>query len=458
MSRVWSGAQCHELGSQEDCTAPVKRGAREEDPARWATVHRKEAASGPSMHLLSNSSIGPGCLMRFAFAAAVAVNSALVIAINAFAAAPIPQPPTSDVSRVLQVGPSRSITSIAEAARTAKDGAVVEVDAGEYPGDVAVWNQARITLKSVGGRARLVAGGMAAEGKAIWVARVGEMTVTGFDFVGAHVADRNGAGIRLEKGSLTVRDCSFTNNENGILTSNDKEIVLRVENSEFGHNGFGDGQSHNLYAGTIARLEVTGSYFHHARTGHLLKSRARLNEILYNRLTDETGGTASYELEFANGGVAYVIGNIIQQDSQTENPHLISYGAEGYPWPKNELYLVHNTLVDKRPKGGIFLRVAPGAVTVKASNNLLVGQGRLEDAIAGDYRNNPNVDWQPFELAAREDYRLKRDSRWVGQAVDPGSANGLSLMPTREYVHPTATQPLTRKLLSPGAVQSLRQP
>lgn len=369
-----------------------------------------------------------------------------------------PNPPDEASQSVLpiRVGPTRVINSINEASRAAKDGAVIEVDAGDYPGDVAVWDQARITLKSAGGRVRLVASGMAAEGKAIWVARVGEMTVTGFDFVGAHVADRNGAGIRLEKGSLTVRDCSFTNNENGILTSNDKEIVLRIENSEFGHNGFGDGQSHNLYAGTIARLTVTGSYFHHARTGHLLKSRARLNEILYNRLTDETGGTASYELEFANGGAAYVIGNIIQQDSQTENPHVISYGAEGYSWPKNELYLVHNTLVDKRPKGGVFLRVAPGAVTVKAVNNLLVGAGRLEDAIAGDYRNNPNVDWQPFELAAREDYRLKRDSRWVGQAVDPGSANGISLMPTREYVHPRATQPLSRKPLSPGAIQSMR--
>jgi len=381
-----------------------------------------------------------------------------MVASSVWVAASNAQVPAPETPRVLQVGPTRAIRSIGEAARTAKDGTVIEVDAGDYPGDVAVWEQAHLTLKSVGGRVRLMAGGLAAEGKAIWVARVGEMTVEGFDFVGARVPDRNGAGIRLEKGKLTVRDCSFTNNENGILTGNDKEIVLRIENSEFGHNGFGDGQSHNLYAGSIALLAVTGSYFHHARIGHLLKSRARVNEIFYNRLTDETAGTASYELEFANGGIAYVIGNIIQQDSQTENPHLISYGVEGYSWPKNELYLVHNTLVDKRPKGGVFLRVSPGAVTVKASNNLLVGQGKLEDAIAGDYKNNPSVDWQPFEFAAREDYRLKRDSRWVGKAVDPGTANGVSLEPTREYVHPRSTQPLNRKPLSPGAVQSMRQP
>jgi hypothetical protein len=390
--------------------------------------------------------------------AAVAGICLMLLTQSDVSAAPGRQQAVSEAAGVLHVGPTRSITTIAEAARAARDGTVVEVDAGSYPGDVAVWEQEHVTVKSFGGRVRLVADGMSAEGKAIWVVRAGQMTVDGFDFVGARVPEHNGAGIRLEKGVLTVRDCSFVRNENGILTSNDNGIALTIENSEFGYNGYGDGQSHNLYAGSIARLVVIGSYFHHARTGHLLKSRARVNEITYNRLTDETGGTASYELEFANGGIAYVIGNIIQQDSQTENPHIISYGAEGYAWERNELYLVHNTLVDKRPKGGVFLRVNPGPVVVKASNNLLVGEGRLEDAIAGEYRNNVNVDWRPFEFAAREDYRLKANSGLVGKAVDSGSANGRSLTPTREYVHPRETQELTRRPLSPGAVQSMRQP
>ena len=102
---------------------------------------------------------------------------------------------------------------------------------------------------------------------------------------------------------------------------------------------------------------MTGSYFHHAKVGHLLKSRAGRNLIFYNRLTDEIGGTASYELEFPNGGVAYVMGNLIQQSSTTENPNIISFGAEGFRSQSNLLYLVNNTLVDMRPQGGQFLRV-----------------------------------------------------------------------------------------------------
>ena len=233
------------------------------------------------------------------------------------------------------MGANRAIQSIASAAAQAQDGDTVEVDAGDYRGDVAVWNQANITVRAVGGGVKLMAEGNAAEGKAIWVVRTGRMTVEGFDFSGVRVPDKKGAGIRLEKGLLTVRDCSFTGNENGILTGNDPQVELEIANSEFGHNGHGDGQSHNLYVGVIARLKVTGSYFHHAKVGHLLKTRAAVNHILYNRLTDEPGGSASYELEFANGGIAYVVGNIIQQGSETQNPHLISYAAEGYKWPKN---------------------------------------------------------------------------------------------------------------------------
>lgn len=357
---------------------------------------------------------------------------------------------------VIRVGPGQSIKSISVAAATARDGDVFEVEAGEYRGDVAVWTKDNITVRAIGGRVSLIAQGAAAEGKAIWVVRGGRMAVKGLDFSGARVRDKNGAGIRLESGALTVSDCTFTNNENGILTGGHPSAELVVINSAFGHNGHGDGQSHNLYVGAIASLSVSGSYFHHAKVGHLLKTRAAVNHIVYNRLTDETGGRASYELEFPNGGVAYVIGNIIQQGSQTENPHLVSYGAEGYKWPRNELYMVNNTLVDNRPRGGVFLRVKAGDVTVKAINNILVGQGDLESSGPGEYRNNFTVDWDEFEFAAREDYRLSPSSKLLGRAVEPGMAKGQPLAPASEYTHPRSATALKGPPRHPGALQTAK--
>ncbi len=231
-----------------------------------------------------------------------------------------------DDARLLHVGPGRGITTVAQAARVARTGDTILIDAGDYVGDVATWTQDRLTIRARSGRVRMIANGKAAEDKAIWVIKGTDVLVEGIEFTGARVRNLNGAGIRHQGGKLTVRNCKFYDNEDGILTWNDHSAELIVENSEFHHNGAGDGQSHNLYVGEIHRFTITGSYSHHARVGHLLKSRAEQNYVMYNRLTDETTGRASYELEFPSGGLAYVIGNIIEQGPQTENPNMVSFG------------------------------------------------------------------------------------------------------------------------------------
>jgi hypothetical protein len=361
---------------------------------------------------------------------------------------------SASAATLLQVGPQRALKTIAAAAKLAGDDTVIEVDAGDYVGDVAVWTQSDITLRAVGGRVRLLANGMAAEGKGIWVVRSPKFTVDGFDFSGAQVESRNGAGIRFETGWLVVRNCSFTRNEMGLLTNNDPAAVLEVENSEFAYNMRPDGHNHNLYIGRIARASVTGSYFHHAHIGHLLKSRAATSYILYNRLTDESGGSASYELEFSNGGLAYVVGNIIQQGPLTENPHMVSFGAEGYTWPSNQLYLSHNTLVDDLSGGGIWLRVKPGADALLAVNNLFVGPSPLPTEPAASWRNNFRLDRSAFGQG--DDYRLRSDSPLVGKAITPGTANGQSLLPQREYIHPLQSVVLRNAPHNPGALQQLK--
>lgn len=306
------------------------------------------------------------------------------------------QPESKRPSKILRVGRGRAIDSIAKAARLASTSSVIEVEAGDYLGDVAVWQQDGLTIRAVGGRVRLVALGASAEGKGIWVVRAEGMLIEGFDFEGAAVPSRNGAGIRFDRGSLLVRDCTFKRNEMGFLTNNDPSSVLEIDNCEFSHNHRPDGHNHNLYVGQIAKLTVKNSYFHHAHTGHLLKSRAAENYIVNNQITDEVGGTASYELEFPNGGIAHVQGNLIAQNTSTENEHLVSFGAEGYKWPRNEIHLENNTLVNPLVNGGVFLRVAPGADLIRGVNNRLVGAGTLETAGTGEYRNNVKISLKDF--------------------------------------------------------------
>lgn len=370
-------------------------------------------------------------------------------------AQPLSVPPGATVWRV---GPSRPIQRISEAARLARSGDVVEIDAGDYLGDVAVWEQSQLTIRGVGGAARLYADGRHAEGKAIWVIRRGEFDISNIDFIGARVADRNGAGIRFEGGRLTLRHCLFWGNQMGLLTSNGDNAPkssLRVEQSEFAYSHAQPRLGHNLYVGSIDELVVVGSYFHHANMGHLLKSRARRSEVKYSRFTDEGGGRAAYELEFPNGGEVLLVGNIVQQQLGTTNPAMVSVGAEGYTWPVNSLTVVANTLVNDRPRGRSFLRVAAGASPVWVANNLLVGAGGLQLPDGALEFNNPLARWVDLVMPVREDYRLIRDEPQFQWRQPPGPDALSRLMPTAQYMHPRRVVRVGTVPLLVGAAQRL---
>lgn len=357
-------------------------------------------------------------------------------------------PAPARVPVTIAVGPSGQVRTIAEAARLAKDGDTVEVQAGEYRGDVAVWTQKKLTIRAVGGRAILIADGRHAEGKGIWVVRGGEVTVEGFDFIGARVPSGNGAGIRFDRGRLTVRDSRFLDNQMSLLTGNDQDSELIVENCEFTGPRDGPRHYHNLYVGSIARLSLTGSWLHSARVGHLVKSRARVNRVLYNRITDEDGN-GSYELEFPAGGDARVIGNLIEQSARTENAVIVSYGVEGYKWVENRLEMAHNTLVNLRMGGGTFVRVSPGASDVVLLNNLWVGAGSFMLPDNAIDEGNRRVSLRAFVAPDRYDYHPVSLP-----AVDAAKALAVpELVPVAEYRHPRSVHRLAGAPTMPGAFQ-----
>ncbi len=358
--------------------------------------------------------------------------------------------------RVLSVGPGRAIKRISDAARLARDGDLVQIDGGDYVGDVAVWQQHDIRLQAQGGRVRLMGAGAAAEGKAIWVLRGGRIALQGFDFYGCKVASGNGAGVRLETGAATVHDCAFIGNEMGLLTNNEANTTLDVVGSEFAYNFRRGAHNHNLYAGAIARLTVADSYFHHARTGHLLKSRAAVSDVRYCRLTDEAGGRASYEVEFPNGGEVTLLGNLISQSTGTENNTMVSYGAEGLRWPRNALQMNSNTLIDQRDDAhGVRVFVVPDAsVELRAANNLLVGAGRLFAASGALNRATAQVALEAY-LAATDANLVPRRGAPLFDAHQPLHDAGPLGLPQREYVHPRHSRALAAPAHNPGALQQL---
>lgn len=341
----------------------------------------------------------------------------------------------------LRVGPGQSFSTPCQAFASAVSGDIIEIDAnGSYAGDVCAVLPSSLIIRGVNGRAVLDASGRSAEGKAIWVVKGSNTTIENVEFKNARVLDKNGAGIRLEGTNLTVRNCFFHHNENGILTGANANSEVLIERSEFAFNGAGDGYSHNMYIGGIKKFTLRGSFSHDANVGHLVKSRAQENRIEYNRLTNENNGNASYEIDLPNGGRSYIIGNVIQQGPAASNSAMISFGAEGAN-AYNDLYLINNTIVNDRSTGYFVNLRNASAPTAIARNNVFAGVGQVFNTTAVVNENNYVNSSPAFVSRSTYDYRPAAGAPFINSGKAPGiSAVGLSLTPTLEYVHPLSTK------------------
>mgnify|MGYP001369161256 CR=1 FL=1 len=358
----------------------------------------------------------------------------------------------------LSVAPGQSLP---EALRRAQDGDVIELQAGVHEGQVGVILQRQLTLRGVGGRAVLQAAGRSAEDKAILVVRNGEVRIENIEFRGTRVRDGNGAGIRFERGRLWVQDCRFIDNQNGILTGNAADAELTIHDSEFAAAPESHTLPHLLYVGRIGRFTLMGSHLHGGRRGHLVKSRARHNQVLYNRLDDRPDGQASYELEFPNGGLAWVVGNLIVQSGSSDNLTLLAFGAEGSAAEEGRthaLFLAHNTFVNASLRPALFVRVheqilgAP--VAQRSVNNLFVGLGVADLADGGVAQGNFSVPQALLHQTALGEWRVPTGARLYGRAVPAGDAQGVPLQPAAEFAAPRGIRPLApRTSWSPGAFQ-----
>ncbi|MCX8079972.1 MAG: hypothetical protein N3F09_01900 [Bacteroidia bacterium] len=338
------------------------------------------------------------------------------------------------------VGPTKTYTKPSQVAGLVQHGDTVSIDAGIYASDVCYWGKNNLLLRGVGGMAHLKSNGLSYGDKAIWVIGGDNVRVEYIEFSECTSTSHNGAGIRAEGKNLTIRYCYFHDNENGILggTFNPSKVI--IEHTEFYNNGYGDGLSHNLYFNHIDTLIFRYNYSHHCKIGHELKSRAKVNYILYNRFSNENGN-ASREIDLPNGGTCILIGNIIQQGQNSTNSGIIGYGLEGFTNPQpHQLYLINNTIVNNKSTG-TFIHIGGSTQLLKMYNNIFAGAGTYinGNATTLDTLKNwrvTNISNCGFVNAASYDYKLLPTSGAINSGTNPGTAsNGFNLMPVHEYVH-----------------------
>lgn len=346
----------------------------------------------------------------------------------------------------IRVGPGRAYQVPSQAAKVARSGDVVEIEAADYSGDVAVWKQNNLTIRGVGGRPHIDAGGNSAGGKAIWVIQGNNVTVENVELSGCTVPDRNGAGLRLEGTNFTLRNSYIHDNQMGILSGSNRKSRILIEGSEFAHNTVDyeatGSLGHNVYIGKVRSFTLRGSYVHSASIGHNVKSRAAQSYIVANRIMDGAEGNSSYLIDLSEGGDAYVLGNLLHKSAAADNFAMIAYATEGGKGKADaDLFVVNNTAVSDLSEA-VLLRNQGNAVATVANNIFVGGQSVSE----GPSRLSANVTGRDAGLVDAEgyDFRLAANS----PAVDAGdggiAAEGGLLIPDLQYVAPTGLEPRPR--------------
>ncbi len=198
------------------------------------------------------------------------------------------------------------------------------------------------------------------------------LRVENIAFEGARSPDDNGAGIRHDGNNLTVVNCLFEDNENGILATGEETGRIRIEGSAFIGNGHGDGYSHGIYVSSGGELEITNSKFAGTKIGHHVKSLAGRTVIRHSVL-DDAGGRTSYAVDASKGGDVTIESSLVIQSADSENAAIFNYDLTR-GGAAIALRIAGNRIVNRHP-GGVILRNATDLAPF-AEGNAVVNEGR----------------------------------------------------------------------------------
>jgi hypothetical protein len=242
----------------------------------------------------------------------------------------------------LKVGPNQTYKAPSAAAAVAKNGDRIEIEPGQYF-DCAVWNADDLVIEGTG--PGVVITDKTCMGKGLFVIEGNNTTVRNLTLTRSRVPDMNGAGIRLDKGSLTVDGVKFIDNQNGILGGVPGTTVT-IRNSDFDRNGTcAAACAHGMYIEHVDLLRVENSHFSNTRQAHSIKSRALRTEVIGCTITDGPEGTSSYLIEAPNGGAVIARDNTLEKGPKSENHNAaIAIGAEGVTQPTPEITITNNSL------------------------------------------------------------------------------------------------------------------
>ena len=239
----------------------------------------------------------------------------------------------------------RSYESLQQAVSAIGDGeGTIIISPGSYR-QCAVQTAGTIAFRATVPGQTIFDGGIC-EGKAALVLRGDGASIDGIIFQNMRVPDGNGAGIRLETGDLDITRSIFRNSEQGILTAEDKNASISIDQSTFtglGRCDRGLSCAHSIYIGDYGSLTVTNSRFERGAGGHYVKSRAAKVDIHDNAFDDSRGRETNYMIDLPGGATGSIARNVFVQGASKENySAFITVAAEGKTRNSSGLSIIGN--------------------------------------------------------------------------------------------------------------------
>lgn len=300
------------------------------------------------------------------------VGSAQLVALAALIA---PASGTAASFTVAETGRSYSTIGLAVSSIGNGTGTVL-IAPGRYR-DCAVQTLGRV--KYVALRPGLaIFDGAACEGKAALVLRGLAATIDGLVFENLHIGDGNGAGVRLEHGSLRVRNSAFRDSDAGILSADDSAADVVVERTTFSGLGRCDPPracAHSLYLGKYRSVTIRNCRFELGRGGHYVKSRARWIDVSDSVFDDRHGRNTNYMIDLPDGAGGRIAHNRFMQGRSKENHSaLVAVAAETRTNMSRMLYVTDNEAsLSNGTSWETSLVMAPSDAMTEVSRNTLSG-------------------------------------------------------------------------------------
>ncbi len=219
----------------------------------------------------------------------------------------------------------------------------------------------------------------AADGKGALVLQGENLLVEGLECSRVVVSSGNGACLRQDWGSFTLRGVHFHESQMGVLTGHKGGKVV-IEDSFIHDSGrYQPGNyGHNVYTNSGELYFRRSWSLRAANQGHELKSRSRVT-IIENSLLASINSEDSRIVDIPEGGELLIRDSLLGEGPFSSNWDIIGYGLEvnsaELPHQTNRILITGNTIVSDR-FGTAQLLTAKNAQKIIVANNVIVGKTR----------------------------------------------------------------------------------